>query len=313
MELIGAAWNEVIIRPMINSLVLLYAVFFNNFGLSIIGFTILVRLAMVPLTVKQSRQMKAMAALQPKMKDIQKKYSSDRQKASKETMKLYKEQGVNPLGCLGPLVIQMPIFFGLFWSLRGTLPSTPERLADLGGQLYSWLPLVHEVVPLNGTFLWMDLAQYASQDTLPILLPILVGGSMWLMQKMTPTSSATPQQEQTQRLMLWMMPIMFGVFTLNFEMGLALYWIVSNIVGIVIQGFVTGWTPVLSLLDRVRGTRAPAAVVVATPEEEEETDGRDDGRAETRDRDDRKDGRRGDRARSKGARRRARGSRNRRR
>ena len=312
MELAGALWNELLIRPMINSLVLLYALFFNNFGLSIIVFTILVRTAMVPLTVKQSRQMKAMAVLQPKLKDIQKKHGSDKQRVSQETMRLYKEQGVNPLGCLGPLVIQMPIFFGLFWSLRGTLPSTPERLADLGGQLYSWLPLVHGVVPLNGTFLWMNLAEYASQDRLPILLPVLVGGSMWLMQKMTPVSSATPQQVQTQRLMLWMMPIMFGVFTLNFEMGLALYWIISNLVGIVIQGFVTGWDPLLTLLRR-RPAAEPAPTALATAAQEADTDGRTKGRAETVDRDDGKNSRRGDRARPKGARRRARGSRNRRR
>ena len=306
---------------MVNSLVLFYAVFFNNFGFAIIVFTIAVRLAMVPLTVKQSRQMKAMSALQPKLKEMQTKYAGDRQKTSQETMKLYKEHNVNPLGCLGPLVIQMPIFFGLFWSLRATLPSTPERLADLGGSLYSWLPLVHGVVPLDSSFLWMDLAQYASQDTLPILLPVLVGGSMWLMQKMTPTTTTTPQQQQTQMIMLWMMPLMFGVFTLSFEMGLALYWIVSNLAGIVIQGFVTGWEPLFRLfgLGKARmpalgrRTMGPVDTHDTAAPEEAEPDGRADGRAETDDRNDGKDDRGGDRARSKRARRRARGSRNRRR
>ena len=188
---------------MINSLLLLYVVFFNNFGLSIMGFTIIIRLAMVPLTLKQSRQMKALSGLQPKLKDIQTKFAGDKQKVSQETMKLYKENKVNPLGCLGPMIIQMPIFFGLFWSLRATLPPTPERLADLGESLYSWLPLVHGVVPLDSSFLWMDLAQYASQDSIPVLLPVLVGGSMWLMQKMTPVTSTTPQQQQTQLIMQW--------------------------------------------------------------------------------------------------------------
>ena len=315
MELLGAIWNEAIIRPMINSLVLLYAVFFSNFGLAIIAFTIVVRAAMVPLTVKQARQMKALQTLQPKLQDIQKKYKGDRQRISQETMGLYKTEGVNPLGCLGPLVVQMPIFLGLFWALRGTLPSTPERLADLGGQLYSWMPFVHQAVPLDGSFLWMNLADYASTDTVPLLLPVLVGGSMFLMQKMTPTSNASPQQVQTQRLMLWMMPLMFGVFTLSFEMGLAVYWIMSNVVGIVIQGFVTGWDPLFKLLDNVRPGRS-AAKPPATPDEEADTDGTDtgdDGPAEDGDGDDGKDGRRGDRARSKGARRRTRGSRNRRR
>jgi|TARA_B100001971_G_scaffold200781_1_gene212744 YidC/Oxa1 family membrane protein insertase len=302
---------------MINSLVLLYALFLNNFGLSIIGFTIIIRIAMVPLTLKQSRQMKALTALQPKLKEIQTKYSDNKQKVSQETMKLYKENKVNPLGCLGPMIIQMPIFFGLFWSLRATLPSTPERLADLGGSLYSWLPLVHEVVPLNSAFLWMDLAQYASQDSIPILLPVLVGGSMWLMQKMTPVASTTPQQQQTQLIMQWMMPIMFGVFTLSFEMGLALYWIVSNLVGIIIQGFVTGWEPIYKLFNKGgAGTHTPTTTIEAT--EEAESDGRNDGAdgadgAEADNHDDSKDSRRGNRTSSKGTRRRSRGGRSNRR
>ena len=310
LELIGYVWNEALIRPMMNGLVLLYFLFFSNFGLSIIGFTIIVRLIMVPLTVKQGRQMKALSALQPKLKEIQSKYSDDKQKASQETMKMYREHGVNPLGCLGPLVIQMPIFFGLFWALRGTLPSTPERLADLASKLYSWLPFVHETVPLNGTFLWMDLAVFAGQNTLPFLLPVLVGGSMWMMQKMTPTASATPQQESTNRMMLWMMPLMFGFFTLSFEAGLALYWIVSNLVGIAIQGFITGWEP-LRRVFTLRPTVAPAGAPALVPSDEDAA--KEEAATDDRNRNDSKDGRRSNRARSKGARRRARGSRNRRR
>jgi len=303
MEIIGDIWNEAIIRPMINSLVMLYYVFFGNFGLAIIVFTILIRAAMIPLTLKQSRQMKAMSALQPKMKELQAKFSTDKARLNQETMRLYKEQGVNPIGCLGPMIIQMPIFFGLFWALRGTLPSTPERLADLSRHLYSWLPPVHQAVPIDGGFLWLDLAQYSSKNPLPFLLPVLVGGSMWLMQKMTSMPSATPQQESTNRMMLWMMPIMFGFFTLNFETGLALYWIVSNIVGITIQGFVTGWGPLASLVS-FRRAEAPAPALAPQPEEAE---------IDAEHRDDRQNNRRGNRNRPKGARRRSRGRGNRRR
>ena len=305
MEVIGDIWNGLIIRPMINSLVLLYYVFFSSFGLSIIVFTVLIRVAMTPLTVKQSRQMKAMTALQPRIKAIQERYAKDKQKASQEVMRLYREMGVNPLGCLGPMIIQMPIFFGLFWALRGTLPSTPERLSDLSGHLYSWLPVVNEAVPLNSDFLWLDLGKFASQNPLPILLPLLVGSSMWVMQKMTTTPSATPQQESTQRMMLWMMPIMFGYFTLFFETGLALYWIVSNLIGIAIQGFVTGWGPVLNLVS-LRPTKREDPAPVAAPRAEEPTKDEDN-------RDDSQNSGGGNRDRPKGTRRRARGRRNRRR
>jgi YidC/Oxa1 family membrane protein insertase len=296
---------------MINSLVLLYYVFFSNFGLAIIVFTVLVRSAMIPLTVKQSKSMKAMTSLQPKMKEIQEKFKGDRQMINTETMKLYKEQGVNPIGCLGPMVIQMPIFFGLFWALRGTLPSTPERLADLSKHLYSWLPQVHQSVPLEGQFLWMDLAKYSSQNPVPFLLPVLVGVSMWLMQKISATPSMSAQQESTNRMMLWLMPIMFGFFTLNFESGLALYWIVSNMVGVVIQGFITGWAPLATLLDfgkrpvvpEPAGDGAGPAPAVAPLVEEASDD--------ESDRDKRKKPRGGGRNRPKGVRRRAQGRRSR--
>ena len=124
MELFGQIWSGVIVQPMINALVFLYSIAFSNFGIAIAIFTIAIRGAMMPLTVKQSRQMKAMSALQPKIKEIQSRYSNDKQKQSQETMKLYKEQGVNPIGCLGPMFIQMPIWIGLYQAcLLYTSPS----------------------------------------------------------------------------------------------------------------------------------------------------------------------------------------------
>tara|TARA_Y100000588_G_scaffold3626_2_gene4796 strand:+ start:3965 stop:4900 length:936 start_codon:yes stop_codon:yes gene_type:complete len=311
VEFISLVWDEAIIKPMVNSLVLLYYLFFGNFGLAIISFTILVRLAMIPLSLKQSRQMRAMSKLQPRMKDIQDRYKNDRARASQETMKLYREEGVSPLGCLGPMIIQMPIFIGLFWALRRTLPSTPERLVDLSESLYSWLYPVNTAVPLDGTFLWLNLAEFSINNPAAPLLPILVGGSMWLMQKMSSMPATSPQQESTNRMMLWMMPIMFGVFTFQFEAGLALYWIMSNIIGIIIQGFTTGWGPLAKLLSfGGKSSEGPAEVNpsrnLQEPAIEEEI--KDENQSN-----DSKDGRRGNRNRSKGTRRRPRGGRGRRR
>ena len=301
MELIGEIWNLVIIQPMVNSLVLLYSIFFHSFGLSIVIFTIVVRAALIPLTVKQSRQMRAMSSLQPKLKELQAKYSNDRQRLSQETMRLYKTQGVNPVGCLGPIFIQFPIWIGLFWSLRAILPSTPESLINLSGKLYSWLPQTHEVIPLDSSFLWLNLGM---PDPTPIL-PILVGVSMWLMQKLTTMPAADPKQASTNRMMLWMMPLMFGFFTTQFESGLALYWVVSNIVGMVIQGFVTGWEPITSLASFRRSQEPTAAPALVPPPEETVSNEHDS--------DYREDSRRSHRDRPKGARRRPRRGRNRRR
>ena len=118
----------------------------------------LIRLATMQLTLKQVKSTRAMSTLQPKMKELQARYKNDRQKLSSETFKLYKEHGVNPIGCLGPLVIQFPIWIGLYWALIRVLPSSPENLADLSQLLYGWLPVVHSAVPVDSTFLWLDLA-----------------------------------------------------------------------------------------------------------------------------------------------------------
>lgn len=307
MEFLGDAWSTIIIQPMVNSLLLLYWVFFSNFGIAIVAFTMLVRLVMVPLTIKQSRQIKAMNGLQPLMKQLQEKYKNDRQRVSQETMKLYKEHGVNPLGCLGPMFIQFPIWIGLFQAIRQTVPNNPENLVELSGNLYSWLPQVHSIIPINSSFLWMDLAL---PDPSPFVMPILVGGSMFVMQKMTTMPSVDARQASTNRMMLWMMPLMFGFFTLNFSSGLAVYWVVSNIIGVAIQGFITGWDPLKNLLafgrrpDPATDTVVVAPALASSVEETAE---------DARNSDNGQNGGRSNRTRAKGARRRSRRGRNRRR
>ena len=294
---------------MINSLVLLYTLLFLNFGIAVIAFTFVVRALMIPLTVRQSRQLKMMADLQPKLKEVQAKFSKDKSKMSQETMKVYKQNGVNPIGCLGPMFIQFPIWIGLYQAIIQTLPSTPEKLVGLSRHLYSWLPGVNEVIPLDSHFLALDLAQ---PDT-SFVMPVLVGVSMFLMQKMTTMPSADPRQAQTSKMMLWMMPLMFGFFTTTFPSGLALYWVISNIVGILIQGFVTGWGPLKDLYkfgrsesggDETTEQPQPAPALVASSEEAV---------TDAHDRNNGQNPRRSNRTRPKGTRRRARGSRNRRR
>jgi len=246
---ISVFFNVVLVNPMINILIMLYVFCFKNFGVAIIVFTFIVRGALTPLSVRQSKQFKAMASLQPKLKSLQEKFKNDRSKISSETMKLYRDNGVSPLGCLGPTFLQMPVFFALFWALRGTLPSTPENLTKLSGKLYFWLPGIYQAIPINDNFLGLSLGKITTDNPLPYLLPLLVGISTFFMQKSSSPPSSS-QQESTQRMLLWMMPGMLGYFTLFFETGLALYWIVSNVIGIIIQGFVVGWSPILSIFSR---------------------------------------------------------------
>ncbi|MDP6142385.1 MAG: YidC/Oxa1 family membrane protein insertase [Dehalococcoidales bacterium] len=237
---IGAIWDLIILQPMINGIIGLSDILLDSFGLSIIALTVIIRGLMYPLTIKQLHATRAMQSLQPKIAELQKKHSKDRQKLSQEQMRLYKESGVSPAGCLGPMLIQMPIWIALYQAIIRVLVTAPENFLSLSGYLYSW-PVLYEALPLNNHFLWMNMA-YPD-----IFLALLVGGSMWMTQKMTTPISTDPKQRAQGRTMLVMMPLMFTFLSMSFPSGLALYWVISNVITVVIQYFVTGWGGLLSL------------------------------------------------------------------
>ena len=243
MDIFGIFWTEIIMRPMVNTLTLIYTIFYN-FGFSIILFTVIVRILMVPLQIRQVKQMKGMAEIQPKIKAIQDKYKDkkdkdSRQKMTSETMALYRQTGMNPIGCLGPMIIQLPIWIGLYRAIFKTVPPTPEGLANLSSYLYTWNPVINQL-PINSEFLTMNLVDpvQSTPRIFMIMLPLLVGATTWLQQKMTTFNTGDARQQQTNKMMLWMMPIMFGFFTLSFPAGLAVYILFSNITGIGIQYFI---------------------------------------------------------------------------
>jgi YidC/Oxa1 family membrane protein insertase len=162
------------------------------------------------------KSMKRMGELQPKIKQLQEKHKDDRQAQSQEMMKLYKEAGVNPLGGCLPMVLQIPVFIGLYYALQSSIEL---RQAPF--------------------FLWIDdLSRPETLFTLPgtgwpvRLLPILMTGSMVLQQRMTPTTSMDPTQ---QRTMMFVMPLMFFFMFYGFPSGLVLYWLVSNLLAVAQQ------------------------------------------------------------------------------
>ncbi len=241
-------WNLLIMEPMLNLLMLLYALLFNNFVLAIIGLTIVVRLLTFPLTQRQIRSMKAMQDLQPEIKKMQKKYGKDREKLSAATMELYKKHGVNPMmGCL-PMLVQMPIWIGLYQSIYQALGSTPEQFVGLSQRLYHAIPFMYGIatrsIPLNSQFLWLHLGR---PDPFYVL-PVFVVAVFWLQQKLTAQPAADPSQAQMNQTMQWMMPIMFGFITLQVSSGLAVYWVASGALQIVQQGFTTGWGDIAKAL-----------------------------------------------------------------
>lgn len=182
--------------------------FSSNWGVDIILLTVLVKIAFWPLTKKSFESMRAMQKLQPEMQKIKEKYADDQQKMSQETMELYKRHKVNPLGGCLPMLLQMPVFFGLYQLLGNT-------------------------IELRHAPFWLWITDLSAPERLPIMgygvpvLTILLGASMFVQQKMTP-SAADPMQ---QRIMM-LMPLVFTFMFVNFPAGLTLYWFTQNILTI---------------------------------------------------------------------------------
>jgi len=236
---IGEIWDLIAIGPMINILIVLSHYLFGSFGLAIIALTIAVNACLYPLTMRQIRATQAMQSLQPKIAELQKKYAKDRQKLAQEQMKLYKESGMSPTGCLVPMLIQLPVWVALFQSIMRLVAIIPENFLGLSQYLYSW-SVVYTALPLGNEFLGLNLAEGN------LILAILVGGTMWLQQKMTMPPITDPKAQAQSRMMLWMMPLMFCFISLSFPSGLALYWVTSSVIRIVFQYYTAGWGGLVS-------------------------------------------------------------------
>lgn len=186
--------------------------FGNSYGLGIVIVTILIRLAILPLMIKQTKSSKAMQALQPEMQKLREKYSSKdaktQQQLQQEMMQLFQKHGVNPLAGCFPLLIQMPILIGFYQAIIRT-----EEIA-------------------THTFLWFDLGK---PDPL-FLLPIIAGLTTFLQQKMM--MAGMEGQNPQMQMMLYIMPVMILIFAINFPAALSLYWVVGNIFMIVQTYFI---------------------------------------------------------------------------
>ncbi len=236
---IGYVWQTFLETPLINVMVALTGVCFSSYGLAILVFTVISRALLFPFTLRMLHSTKALQAIQPQMQEIQKKYSDPRRR-QEETMRLYKEAGVNPLGCLSGQLIQFPIFIALYQVIRVTLGGTPESILDLSSRLYD-VPFIQEQIPLSRSFLGMDLGANGG-------IPLLVGVfcAMWLQQRISSSRSATmatqssEQQRQMAMMMQWMMPVVFSWFVLFSPAGVGIYWFASTVIGIVLQWVFVG-------------------------------------------------------------------------
>jgi YidC/Oxa1 family membrane protein insertase len=212
-------WNTYIVYPLSQLITYFAELTGDNYGVAIILVTLIIRLVLLPLMLKQTKSSKAMQALQPEMAKLREKYSSKdqqtKQKLQQETMALFQKHGVNPLAGCFPLIIQMPILIGFYHAIMRT-----EAIAE-------------------HTFLWFDLG-----DKDPYyILPVVAGITTFIQQKMMmagqAADSSSPMAAQ-MKMMLYLMPIMIVVFAISFPAALSLYWVVGNLFMIVQTYFVKG-------------------------------------------------------------------------
>jgi YidC/Oxa1 family membrane protein insertase len=251
---------------MISALMFFYQHLGHSFVISLALLTIIVRLLTVPLMLPMQKSSRKQAEIQPQIKAIRKKYAKNQQKQNEEMMKLYREAGINPMGGCLPMLIQLPLMFAFYRAIVQALAFKPGELFFGLGKYIASNANFSPLVPLNSRFLWLNLA---TPDK-TYILPILVGLTTWLSQKLSPTSATSGGDDQAQAMsqsMMLTMPLMFAFITINYASGLALYFIISNLVGMVIQYFINRGLPMPQPATGAAGKPARVAIEEAPKSE----------------------------------------------
>jgi YidC/Oxa1 family membrane protein insertase len=213
---------------------------------SIVGLVIVIRILLIPLFVKQIKAQRNLQIIQPKIKEIQKKYAGDRERQSQEMMKVYKETGTNPLASCLPILLQAPIFFALFRVLQGIAMYNPDDPGYTAPGVFAWdqyaalLPQAHEAsifgVPLYGYFMGADEVAADGFDPLntrilSLILIILMTATTFLTQRQLIVKNSAPDNPMVkqQKILLYVFPVIFAVGGINFPIGVLIYWLTTNL------------------------------------------------------------------------------------
>jgi YidC/Oxa1 family membrane protein insertase len=207
-----------------------------TWALSIVGLVIVIRILLIPLFVRQIRAQRNMQAIQPQLKEIQKKYAGDKERQSQEMMKLYKDTGTNPLSSCLPILLQAPIFFALFQVLQRGISQEQEIGVFAWPQYSDLLASAHDAqifgVPLYGTFANAAETPYPTNTRiLAVILIILMSVTSFITQRqllLKNTASDNPIAQQ-MKIMMYIFPVMFAVGGLNFPIGVLIYWFTTNL------------------------------------------------------------------------------------
>ena len=255
-------FDALLINPILNLLIIFYSAMLavsipSALGLAIILLTVVIRMALWPLTTAQLKSTQKMAALKPHLDQLKNQHGHDKVRHQQEITKLYKEHGVNPLaGCL-PILLQIPVFFALYNVLLKIVEfGKADFLSEINNRLYSFTPHLDKIP--DTSFLGFNLASKPSEwreiGLFIILIPIITGVLQWIQSKMlipevkaTSVSKANQNKgsmedtmTQMQSQMTIIMPVMIAFFSYTFPVGLALYWNAFTIIGIIQQYVITG-------------------------------------------------------------------------
>jgi YidC/Oxa1 family membrane protein insertase len=249
---------DLILNPFVTVLAWLYAALNQDIVLAIIVLTVIIRVLTFPLFAKQQESSRKMQQVQPQLKKLQEKYKNDKEKLSQAQMKLYKENKVNPVGGCFPMVIQFPILIGLYQAIFFALAATPFQLVDLSERLL--IPGLDSLIPLQR--MWTPIPQLVSllpeldltlapteNPHYSLVLPLLVLITTWVQQKLTMAATGQSKSKKDDddddgggaggqaaamtKSMTTIMPLMFGFFSLSFSVGLSIYFVTSNLIGVV--------------------------------------------------------------------------------
>lgn len=237
MNVFGSIWNFIV--AVLNYLLQFFYDFTGNYGVAIILLTVLVKLVLLPLTIKQTRSMLAMQRIQPEIKKLQEKFKDDKEKLSQEMMKFYKENKINPLsGCL-PLIMQMPIFIALYTVLRKYVMTPPIMLLGSVVEKNVNNPAILVVkgsLIRNTSFLGIENLSDSlrAAGAVGYVLIILLMASTWYSQKQVMT-------DPRQKSMMYAMPLIMGFIGFSLPAGVVLYWVTTNILQIIQQYGIQWW------------------------------------------------------------------------